>query len=153
MAINAMKDLIQEYPNIKLLLVGKDSYNGTYQKLVKELNLENNVIFAGYRKDVPRLMKISNLAVSTAKQEGLPVNIMEAITCKLPVIATDCRGNRDLVVNGKNGFLISIGDIHSLYKHIKEIYDKCQVFNYKGNSDNEYNLKQIINRYKAIYKE
>ena len=79
MAIEAIKDLVKKDDKIKLLLVGKDSYNGKYQEMVKNLGIDKNVIFTGYRKDVPKLMKISDMAISTALQEGLPVNILEAM--------------------------------------------------------------------------
>lgn len=98
MLLNLMKMLKDEDKNnIKLLLPGKDSMNGKYQQISKDLEIDKNVKFLGYRKDIPKLMKISDLAVSTAKQEGLPVNLIEAMMCGLPIVATDCRGNRDLI--------------------------------------------------------
>lgn len=98
MLIKAVKELIEEgYKNIKVILPGIDSMNGYYQSIVKKFNMESNIKFLGYRKDIPKLLKISDLYVSTARQEGLPVNIIEAMASNLQVIATDCRGNRDLV--------------------------------------------------------
>lgn len=107
MLIEAMEQLVKEYNNIHLLLPGKDSYNGYYQNIVKEKHLENNIHFLGFRKDIPKLLKISDLAVASSKREGLPVNIMEAMYVGLPVIATNCRGQRDLVKDGKNGYLVN----------------------------------------------
>ncbi len=98
MLIKAVKELIDEgKENIKVILSGTDSRNGYYQEMVKKLGIENNIKFLGYRKDIPKLLKISDLYVSTAKQEGLPVNIIEAMFSGLPIIATNCRGNRDLI--------------------------------------------------------
>ncbi len=147
MAIKVIKKLVPEYPNIKLLLVGEDSYNGKYQALVKKLNLESNVIFAGYRKDVPKLMKISNLAISTAKQEGLPVNIIEAIACDLPLIVTDCRGNRDLV---DSKHVVQIDNVNQMVKKIKhQINEKSNCF--KKNNFKMYELKEITRIMEGIY--
>ena len=147
MAIYAMQELVKDNKNIKLLFVGKDSYKGKYQKLVRKVNLENNIIFAGYRKDVPKIMKMSNLAISTAKQEGLPVNIMEAMASNLPIIATDCRGNRDLIEKEN---LVPIGDTKELIKHIKEIMineKKC----YQYNSISNYYLDNVKSKMTKIY--
>ena len=66
-------------------------------------------------------MKVSNLCVSTSKQEGLPVNIMEAMIVGLPIILTNCRGNRDLIQDEKNGYLIDINNIEQLENKILKI--------------------------------
>ena len=91
-----IKTLSQLGKNYHLLLVGPDELNGKYQKLAKKLNLENRVHFLGFRSDIPELLQISNLAVSASKREGLPVNLIESAFASLPIVATDCRGNRDI---------------------------------------------------------
>jgi len=108
--INTIAEIFNENKKFHLLLPGRDSMEGECQKLVKELNLESQIHFLGFRNDIPKLLKISDLAVSSSMQEGLPVNIMEAIYVGLPVVATDCRGNRDLIKNGKNGYIVGIDD-------------------------------------------
>lgn len=108
--INTLSDLLKENTNMHLLLPGKDSLNGQCQKLVNSLKLNDQIHFLGYRKDIPKLLKISNLALSSANQEGLPVNIMEAMYVGLPIVASNCRGNRDLVKDGDNGYLIDLDD-------------------------------------------
>lgn len=121
MAIEAIKDLVKKDDKIKLLLVGKDSYNGKYQEMVKELGIDKNVIFTGYRKDIPQLMKISDLAISTSLREGLPVNLIEAMMSCLPIVCTNCRGNRDIAFENENAYLVDINDISSLEEKILKI--------------------------------
>ena len=84
--------------------------NGACQKLVSKLNLDDQIKFLGFRKDIPQLLRVSDLALTSSKQEGLPVNVMEAIYCGLPVVATNCRGNRDLIEDGKNGYVVELND-------------------------------------------
>ena len=105
--INAMEKLVNKNKNIKLLLPGIDDLNGYYQNIVKNKNLENNIIFLGYRNDISKLLKISNIAVSSSKREGLPINILEAMCCGLPVVALNCRGMSDLIKNGRNGYIVN----------------------------------------------
>lgn len=97
MAINAMKDLVKENSKIHLLLVGKGNLEKFYEEKIKKYNLENNVHMLGYRTDVAKLMKISDVLLSLSYREGLPVNVIEGMICGLPIIATNCRGNRDLI--------------------------------------------------------
>ncbi|MBR3162062.1 MAG: glycosyltransferase [Bacilli bacterium] len=120
--INVMEELIKKYDNIHLLLPGIDSYNGYYQKITHEKGLNNNIHFLGYRKDIPKLLKISNLSVSSSKREGLPVNVMEALICDLPVIALKCRGINDLIVNGKSGYIVNRNDKKYFINQIEQIY-------------------------------
>lgn len=122
---------------VKVLLPGKDSMNGKYQELAKNLNVDKNIQFLGYRTDIPKLMKISDLAVSTSRQEGLPVNLMEAMFCNLPIIATDCRGNRDLAddcVKIDDEKLLKeklLNQIHD-YKNNKIEYKNISMYSWKN---------------------
>ena len=142
MAIKAMEKLLVENSKYKLLLVGKDSYNGEYQRLVQELKLENNVIFSGYRKDVPKLMKISDIAISTSLREGLPVNLIEATMCGLPIVATNCRGNRDI-----SKILVDIDNVDEFKNKILHL--KIQ----NNNLNEELKLENIMKKYLDIYNE
>ena len=146
MLLRCMKELTKENKNIKLLLPGLDSMDGYYHRMAKELGVEENVKFLGYRIDIPKLLKISNLALSAAKQEGLPVNIMEAMLCGLPAVVTNCRGNRDLIENGVNGYIVEIDDVCSMITCIKKSFENIK-------PDNKYlNLFLIDNIYKDMNK-
>lgn len=135
--INAMKEIVKSNKNVKLLLPGKDLLNGEYQKIVKEENLCENIKFLGYRKDIPKLLKISDLAVSSSKREGLPVNLIEASICGLPLLVSDCRGNKEL------------GDV---YKNKEDFIRKVINCNLSLQIDWEkYSLKNVKSEYKNIY--
>ncbi|MDO4967213.1 MAG: glycosyltransferase family 4 protein [Candidatus Saccharibacteria bacterium] len=95
---------------IKLLLIGKDSYDGKYQKLVDKLDLNNEVKFLGFRKDVGKIMQISDLEIGTSRQEGLGLHLAEAMLLNIPVIATVDRGHKELIKNNYNGFLVKQND-------------------------------------------
>lgn len=144
MAIKVIEKLVKKKANIKLLLVGIDSYHNTYQEIVKKLNLKENVIFTGYRKDVPRLMKISDLAISTSKREGLPVNLIEATMCGLPILATECRGNRDVANK-----VVNINNIEEFCMNIEECIKDNEI--YLCNDISHYKLQNILKRMEKIY--
>ena len=153
--INTVSTLLKEDENIHLLLPGKDSLNGKCQQLVKQLKLEKQVHFLGFREDIPELLQISDLSVSSSRQEGLPVNIMEAMYVGLPIVASDCRGNRDLVKNGENGYIVSLDDSDMFVDRIKLIYkDKILKNKLKKSNKkeiNNYMLKDVLNKMKKIY--
>lgn len=152
MLLNAMKRLIKKDKTIKLLLVGKDSLNGKLQRIVRKNKLENNVFFLGYRNDIPELLKISNLLVSTSRQEGLPVNVMEGLMSGLPVIVTNCRGNRDIIQNEKNGFVVE--NVEQLTEKIiqaKENYEEIYNINKNHTEIEKFSLENVMKEMVNIY--
>lgn len=120
--IRVISLLKNNIPNIKLLLVGNGNMFSEYKGQVKRLGLEKYIDFLGYRKDVPNLMSIADVAVSTSRREGLPVNIMEAMGTGLALVVSDTRGNRDLVCNGVNGIVVEKDDVQIFAEAIIKLY-------------------------------
>lgn len=152
MLIEVMKKIKEDGKNAILLLAGKDSLKGMCQQKAKELGVQDEIKFLGYRNDISKLMSISNLGVSASKQEGLPVNIMEALASGLKVIATNCRGNRDLIVSEKNGYLVPINDIEKMSQAIENEIDK-NTQNENSKLDEKYELDNVVQEYAKIYKK
>jgi glycosyltransferase EpsD len=96
-----------EVPNVKLLLAGDGPLLQECKDLAIKFGLIEMIDFLGFRNDIHILLKISDIAVASSLREGLPVNIMEAMACGLPVIANDNRGHRELIENNKNGWIIN----------------------------------------------
>ena len=152
MTIEAMKIAIKENPNIKLLLAGTGPLKELYEKKIKEYELEKNILLLGFRNDVPKLLKIVDCLISTSKREGLPVNVIEAQISGVPVIATNCRGNRDLTLQEN---LVEIGDIQELaLKIVKKSKNKKDMNKDIVNSIEKYYLDNILDIFKKkIYIE
>ena len=118
--INMMEQLGKKYNNIHLLLPGIDERNGFYQEIVKNKNMDKIIHFLGKREDIPQILKITDIAVSSSIREGLGMNLIEALYLKVPVVAIDNRGHREIVVNGVNGYLIDN------YTECREFADKVE---------------------------
>ena len=97
--IKAIKPFLEENDRAHLLLPGKDSLNNKCQKITKKYGLEKQILFLGFRNDIQNLLIISDIAVSSSKQEGLPMNIIEALQANIPVLAFGCRGVNDIIDN------------------------------------------------------
>lgn len=140
--IETLKPIFYENKSAHLLLPGRDSMGGQCQKLAKKLGVDSQVYFLGFRKDISELLQISDLAVSSAKQEGLPVNLIEASFIDLPIVATDCRGNRDLTKNATN-------DEADFIKMIKNSMNSVsQKTNIKTQ---DFTLENVSQKMKTIY--
>lgn len=120
--INAIDLLKTKIPNIRLLLAGNGNLREKYEEQVQRLEIQENVKFLGFRKDIAQLLMISDIAVASSRREGLPVNIMEAMATGLPLVVTNCRGQRDLVMDGENGFVVEIDDYEGFANAIRKLY-------------------------------
>lgn len=85
------------------------------------MGLIDYVDFLGYRRDIEKLVGLSDISVSPSKREGLPVNLIEAMAIGNAIVATDVRGNNDLVEDGVNGYLVKVGDSETMAQRILEL--------------------------------
>jgi glycosyltransferase involved in cell wall biosynthesis len=106
--IVAFSILIKKGWNAFLLIVGDGKEKEKLIKLTEELGLKGKVIFAGSieHKSVYKLMRLSNVLVLPSVAEGNPRALLEAMACKVPVVATNVPGIKDLIVNGEDGLLV-----------------------------------------------
>ena len=91
--IKALAEIKDSIPNARLLLAGEGLLQDSCKKLASELGVDHMVEFLGYRNDIVNLLPMCDVAVASSLREGLPVNIMEAMACGLPVVATKNRGH------------------------------------------------------------
>ena len=153
--LNTIKILKENISNIVLLLPGYDLLQGKLQEYAVQNGIADNVRFLGYRKDIPQLLRISNMAVSSSKREGLPINIIESMYVGLPIVATNCRGNRDLIKNGKNGYLVDSYKADEFAQKIEKIYKnkkKAEKFIQTNKEEvNKYMLDSVLDEIIKIY--
>lgn len=147
MLIEVMKVLVEKDKSYHILFAGKDSIDGYYQKMVSNYGLGKNIHFLGYRNDIQKLLQISNMSLSASLREGLPVNIMEAQMAGIPSVVTNCRGNRDLVINGQNGYVVEINDVKDMVEKIEWLRNN----KINPKLDERYYLKNALNKTKEIY--
>ena len=104
--VSAAAKLKDEIPQLKVLLAGNGPKEQELREQIRAGGMEDCVKLLGYRTDLEKVVPAVNLVVSCSKREGMPLNIIEAMLCKKPVVASHNRGHDELIVNGKNGFLL-----------------------------------------------
>lgn len=103
--IRSFANISREYPHMKLFLAGTGALLEECKALTHELGVSDRICFPGYVKDIRTLYVACDACISVSKIEGLPFNLMEAMACGLPVIASDIKGHSELIENGKSGLL------------------------------------------------
>lgn len=108
---SAAKLVKQAFPQAKFLVVGKrlrtqEKYWQRLQTLIADLQIEDDIILAGYREDMPGVMNTIDVFVLTSVFEASPIVVMEAMACAKPVVATRVGGVPEIVVDGETGILV-----------------------------------------------
>lgn len=103
--IEAVADM--ENPKIKYVICGTGPLKEELKQKARMLGIENQVILAGHCSNISEICYAADIFVFPSRQEGLPMALMEAMAAGLPIIASNIRGNRDLIIHKKNGYLLS----------------------------------------------
>lgn len=109
-AIGAWCTVVRQLPDAQLLLVGSGADEPRLRARCAELGLESDVVFAGFRRDIPELLRASSLVVLPSESEALPTVLIEAAACGRASIATRVGGVPEVVLHGQTGLLIDAGD-------------------------------------------
>ena len=140
--------------NVHLVIAGTGEKRDDFLFLAKELGVDGRVHLLGFRTDVAELLKSADVFLFPSIQEGLPVALMEAMSCSLPVICSEIRGNIDLI-DDSCGVLCGASDVEGFAKAIEKLIAdpdtrKAMAQKALGRSKN-YDIKIIENHMKDIY--
>ncbi|MFD1359100.1 glycosyltransferase family 4 protein [Fictibacillus halophilus] len=140
----------------EVLLVGEGELLSETQSYVRELNLTDKVHFLGMRKDIPELLDSSDIFVLSTNYEGLPLSIIEAMSKKLPVIATDVGGVSELIEQNLTGILVKNRDANGLAENIDFLIKNPKKRVEMGNAgfqkySTEFSLQNMLTKTHEIY--
>ena len=158
-AVKIIKETSQvndEIPNFKVHFIGEGKNLETLKKYVSDYNLSDHVQFLGYIDNVDDYLRISHCAISCSKREGLPVNLIESLCYGIPIVASNCRGNRDVVQNGINGYLTRYDDEIQLADRIMSLMLESDEYiaNFYDNNimkSNIYSVELVNNQLRSIF--
>ena len=96
------------------VFVGEGELEVDLRRAVAEMNLQNHVFFAGFRSDVPGILKALDFLVMPSRWEGLPISLLESMACETPVVASTVGGIPDVIDSDVDGLLYPQGDADAL---------------------------------------
>lgn len=105
--IEAFAKAQQQDPKLKLLMVGDGDQKATALQMVKDLQIEDKVIFQPFRQDVPDVLKAADIFILPSLWEGLPIGLLEAMAMGKAIIGTQVDGTSEVIRDNENGVLIS----------------------------------------------
>lgn len=143
-------------------LLGDGPYWARYEADLKRRGLAGSVKFLGYRYDIPELTAAADVSVLTSLKEGIPRALMQAMAVGVPVVATDVKGSREVVVNEETGFLVPLHDVDALAKRVAQLLDSPTMRREMGaravayvrrHFDEEQVVKRLVTIYRSALKE
>ncbi|MFC5711448.1 glycosyltransferase [Thalassorhabdus alkalitolerans] len=159
--VSLKKERCKSIENTKFLIIGdtqdvkQKEYLKEVKEIIKENNLQENVLFLGWRQDVLQILKQIHLLVLPSYSEGLPRTVLESLACNCPVIATNVAGTGEIINHKKNGMLVSPGDIEGLAKSLKYMLEDNRRLNKMGNEgrktiEKKFEMEKYISELKEI---
>jgi glycosyltransferase involved in cell wall biosynthesis len=163
-------ETVKDYPSLllamtrtpektRLLVLGAGPRESELVELAERLGLKQRVRFAGFAPNVVRWMRAADGFVLSSRYEGLPMVLLEAGACGVPVVATDVPGTREVVVNGETGWLAPAGDAQKLAKTMmKLMYMPPDAQHAMGERARRYvaehfSLEAVLDRWERLYAE
>ena len=120
--VDAVKILSAKIDHFTVLFAGRGVLFEQMQGYVISLGLEKHIRFLGFVSDIERYYQIADVAISSSRQEGFGINLVEAMMCGVPVVATVDRGHCTIVDHRVNGILFPQNDAQALADAIVELY-------------------------------
>lgn len=122
--ISAFRIVAQRHPDWTLKIYGDGSLKDSLQNQINESGLQNNVFLMGFSNDMERALRQSSIFAFSSLVEGFALVIVEAMECGLPVVSYQCPcGPKDIITDGKDGFLVPVNDEQMLAEKICDLIE------------------------------
>ena len=155
MAIKAMHKVVEQFPDALLILAGNGPREEFLKEYIRQDGLEKNIQMIGYVTNLQDYQHIVDVQVCCSKREGLPLNVVESMLSGNPVVASFNRGHRELIENGKTGYIVAVDDSEKMAeKVLVMLQDEKQKQYIETNAmmfAQQYTFDNVKKELKAIY--
>src|SRR5690554_127650 len=154
--INAILEIKKRgWIDIKLAIIGQGFKEESLKKQVRELHLEKNVFFLGFKINPFSYLKRAKMLLSSSLYEGFSNVIIESLVLGIPVVATDCpSGNREVIQPGVNGLLCELENPKDMATKIEEVLNHPQQFDSKkiaAEAQEKYHFQKIGREFMEVF--
>lgn len=145
-------------PRVRFLIVGDGELRASLAQQARALGVADLVVFAGWEKNIHLVYAALDVVALTSFNEGTPVALIEAAASAKPVVSTDVGGVRDVVEEGRSGYLTPVGDVDLFYQRLSELVcdaDKRRAFGEYGRGLvlDRHSKDALLRNVEAIYEQ
>ena len=149
--------VLQQMKNVYFIFTGDGPLKDQVCTLVKNLNIEKQVLFPGWRNDALELLAISDVYASVSLREGLPMSLLEAMSMRVPAVCYDVDGISEVITNNKTGFLVQPSDINTFADKLKVLLKHPQLLErFEANIDrrdfSEFTATTTVKKQERLYR-
>ncbi len=149
--LDILPELRERGVHVNCLFLGDGPLKLEVENKAKELGISNQCQFLGNVENVEEYLWQSDVYVHTATYEPLGLVLLEAMAAGLPVVTIDGGGNRDLMINGKNGFLIENQDSIEFANRILEVSQNKEISNFNTDYAKQFDIESYCDKLLEIY--
>lgn len=143
-------------PPCQLVIVGDGPSRRELESLAEHLKLSSWIVFAGSRRDIPRVLHALDAFVLPSLYEGFGIAILEAMAAGKPIIATQVGGIPEFVLSGQTGILVEPGNVQALADAIDRLLihpEEAKTMGAKGRAQarESYHISEIVRQHEQVY--
>ena len=153
--IDIAERVLKEKPDTIFFVAGDGNMRPAIEKEIRRKGMEANFRLPGFVADIENAIDIFDIGVSTALWEGLPQSLVQMRLKKKPVVASDIPGNREIVRNGRNGFLVDVADHSRFSRRIIDLIERRnmreRLAHCPDEDFSEWDAERMVRKQEALY--
>lgn len=155
-ALEAFKSVYKKHPNVRLLICGDGELRTDVEKFISENKLESKIHLAGFRNDIPNIMKTIDVLLTPSLWEGFGIVLIEAMASGKPCVATNTSSIPEIVEDGVSGFLVPSKDSQSIAEALIKMISDPQLVRQMGQAgieivNKKFTIDKMIEEYKKLF--
>ena len=156
--LRALPGLLGDFPAMRVIFFGQGPLEDELRGQVNALALHERVMFAGFRRDLPRILPCLDLLVHPALMEGLGIALLQAAGAGVPIVAVKAGGMPEVVRDGLNGLLVPPGDAAELAAAIRRLLSDRELARRMGLAgrallEQEFSIEHMVKGTLQVYKD
>jgi glycosyltransferase involved in cell wall biosynthesis len=154
--LQAASRILKKRPRVRFLIVGDGPDHSALVLRAQQLGLGDRVVFAGYRRDVPTLINLSDVFAIPSLSEGGPITLLEAMQMRKPVVATPVGLISEVLQDGESGFIVPLKDPDQMAQKILVLLDDPELARKMGEKgwqlSQGFDMSHYVRRLEEIYR-
>ena len=148
--------ILVKHPDVHFLLVGDGEWRAKLEKQIQDSGWKSHFHLVGVQKDVLPYLSIMDIYLSSSEFEGLPIAMLEAMSCEIPVVSTRAGGIGEVIQHGKQGYLCGVDDWEELEKYCVQLLSEPGKLRKMGKASRRqvvenFSMKKMVADLEAIY--
>ncbi|WP_250161251.1 glycosyltransferase [Algoriphagus algorifonticola] len=150
--------ILKKHPTTHFLLVGDGEWRERLESQIKDSGFEENFHLVGVQKEVIPYLNLMDIYLSSSEFEGLPIAMLEAMACEIPVVATRAGGIGEVIQHGKQGFLCHVDEWEYLEGFCIQLLEEEELLMKMGEEarkqvEQKFSMQRMVKELEKIYQE